>query len=101
MYEIHISEHPSRDGMFLAASRIGTVSVKSRDPEHEICDKLMKMGYADGPVQFWRGNVPSLSHPSMHAMGRRRIALGVTFPYRRPRRGESPESWEAIRQEPR
>jgi len=50
MYEIHISEHPSRDGMFLAASRIGTVSVKSRDPEHDICYKLMKMGYADGPV---------------------------------------------------
>lgn len=91
MYNIEISELPTRDGRFHALARLdGLILARMdfRDPEHDICHMLTKAGHPDRPVQFWRGTVPTLRHPSMHAMGKRRIGLGEDFPYARPKRSE-------------
>lgn len=62
------------------------MSVVGHDPEHDICNRIANLGYEDGPVQFIRDGVPTLSHSSLHKMGRRRIEMGQRFPYQRPKR---------------
>lgn len=60
----------------------------SADPEHDVCHGLTLAGCPDGPVQFWRGGVRTLSHSSMQEMGKRRIGLGGDYPYRRGKRSK-------------
>ena len=65
--------------------------------EFDISRALTIAGWPDGPVQFWRGSVPSLSHGSVHRMGRWRIALGEKFPQRVRREDGADFSSETLR----
>jgi hypothetical protein len=85
-YNVEIREAASREGSFLAHCRETGLEVESRDPEHDACHALTTAGFPDGPVQFWRDGVRTLSHSSMVAMGKRRIELGRDFPHARPKR---------------
>ena len=84
MYTVEIVETAARDGHFTATGN--GVMVTSTDPEHDFCHELTKAGLPDGPVTFCRNGTPTLTHSSIHAMGKRRIELGLTFPHSRPKR---------------
>ncbi len=91
----NIDIEPASRGQFTAKCRELPIVSTSDDPEHDICHLLTKLGVPDGPVQFWRGKTPSLSHSSIHVMGGLRIKGGDTFPYRRVKRRKlSPETFK-------
>ena len=94
-YSVVIFEREDRQGIFVALCRETGISVTSRDPEHDICDRLTTMGYRDGSVEFWRDGKLTLTHSSIYKMGARRIALGAKFPYDRPKREEFDSSRRA------
>jgi hypothetical protein len=79
-YNVDISE--AGEGRFLARCRETGLEVVSPNAERDICRILAEAGAPDAPVQFWRGQTPSLPHSSIHVMGRYRIALGDKFPSR-------------------
>jgi hypothetical protein len=88
-YDIDITE--AGQGRFRAVCRSTGLETISANAEHDICHLLTQAGHPDGPVQFWRGATPSLSHRSIYRMGRHRIELGDNFPRRVKRRLASPE----------
>jgi hypothetical protein len=78
-------------GRYRAYCRETGTELTSVNAEHDLCHALTVAGWPDGPVRFWRGATPSLSHPSIHRLGRSRIALGEQFPQRIKRRNGHPE----------
>jgi hypothetical protein len=88
-------------GRFRARCRETATEIVSINGEHDICHAMTLAGWPNGPVRFWRGTTPSLSHSSIHAMGKYRIALGDKCP-QRMKRETSPEiSTETRRGSPR
>jgi hypothetical protein len=94
-YHVDISE--AGEGHFTARCRETGTEIVSINAEHDLCHALTLAGHADGRVQFWRGPTPSLSHPSIHRMGRYRIALGTKFPKRVKREVAPQISSEVVR----
>jgi hypothetical protein len=89
-------------GRFRARCRETGTVVISVNAEHDICHAMTLAGWPDGPVQCWRGSTPSLSHPSIHRMGRYRIELGDNFPRQVRRKVARPEiSTESVAGSPR
>jgi hypothetical protein len=87
-YNVEVSE--ASEGRFFARCRETLTEIISTNAEYDIAHALTVAGFSDGRVQFWRGSTPSLSHPSIHRMGRYRITLGEEFPARVKRKA-SPE----------
>ncbi len=90
-YHVDITAFPF--GQFRAMDRKTGNFIISPDPESDWCHAMRDE--PDGPVQFYRDGVPSLSHSSVHKMGKSRIELGQRFPYRRVKRQE----WQGIRRQ--
>ena len=88
-YNIDLTEAGA--GSFHARCRETGHEITSPNAEHDIAHALTVAGAPDAPVQFWRNQTPSLSHPSVHQMGRYRIALGEEFPQRIRRRVSGPQ----------
>jgi hypothetical protein len=78
-------------GRFRARCRETGTEIVGINVEHDICLALTKAGNPDGRVRFWRGDTPSLSHSSIHTMGRYRIPLGEEFPARVKRKDRAAE----------
>jgi hypothetical protein len=83
-----IVQTEARDGTFHAVVRELPLEVVSRDPEHDLCRAMVLAGLADGPIQFWRGQTPSLMYRSVHRTAGYRIELSDSFPFRRRERRE-------------
>ncbi len=89
MYHVDITSLQS--GLFKATDRATGWFVISPDPEHSWCHAMRDE--LDGPVQFYRDGVPSLSHSSIHEMGKSRIKMGESFPRERIKRRTMPASF--------
>jgi hypothetical protein len=87
LYEADLAEAKRRNGTFTATLRGNpALIVTSPNAEHDLCDAMLNAGLPDGPIQFWRGDTPSLRFPSVHRAAGFRIELGDDCPYRRVRR---------------
>ncbi len=80
----HVDITSLQSGLFKATDRATGWFVISPDPEHSWAHAMRDE--PDGPVQFYRDGVPSLSHSSIHKMGQMRIRLGNSFPNERVKR---------------
>ena len=97
-YHADVREAETRDGMFEARFRDRSIIVVSREPEHDLCDAMIKARLPDGSIQFWRGEIQSISFKSVHRAAGVRFELGEKFPYRRVRRREgAPSDFEKSR----
>ena len=65
-YDADIFQTDRRDGTFEARLRGSALSVPGRDPEHDLCDAMLRAGFLDGEIQFWRGTIPTLRIRSVH-----------------------------------
>jgi hypothetical protein len=45
----------------------------SRDPEHDLCDAMIKARLPDGSIQFWRGEISEHLVQECSSGGRRAI----------------------------
>jgi len=70
-YRATIRETDRRNGTFIAEGH--DLTVTSRDPEHALCRALVAAGVVDGPVQFYRGETPSLSFRSIYRAAQWRV----------------------------
>lgn len=86
MYQADIVERKGSSGHFLVKLRGSQWARLRFDPEHDLCFAMVKLGYPDGPIQFYHKGVPSLSHSSIHAMAKRHISMGNRFPHERRKR---------------
>ena len=84
-YDADIADTGER-GLFMAQLRGNPVIVVDGDPEHALCHAMVHAGLQDGPIQFYRAGVPSISFRSMHRAAGMRITLGDEFPGLRKRR---------------
>jgi hypothetical protein len=85
-----IEETQERNGTFRATLHETPLEIVSRDPEHDLCHAMVEAGLADGPIQFWRRETPSLIYRSVHRTASKRVELGEKFPCKRvPRRNLS------------
>jgi hypothetical protein len=84
MYQAVIIEAPERNGTFIASCP--GFQIISVDPEHDLCHAMAEAGVPDGPIQFYRDGMPTLSHPSVHRWGARQISMGKSYPWQTPKR---------------
>jgi hypothetical protein len=78
------------------------LSVRSPDPEYDLCFAMVRAGLPDGEIQFWRHTTPTLRFRSVHQTAQYRVELGGRFPYcrRKRRAGENLEiSRTGVRQD--
>lgn len=87
----HVDITDAGQGRFRSVCRSTGLEIISANAEHDFCHLITEAGHPDGPVQFWRGATPSLSHPSIYRMGRHRIELGDHFPRHVKRKLARPE----------
>jgi len=72
LYHVHIEEMPNGHGTFYAYHpSFPGGRICSRDPEPQAAYELTKLGLPDGPIQFWRGPIKTLSHSSIHQYAKR------------------------------
>ena len=83
-------------GRFKVTARGFDLEIVSSDPEHDFCLALVRRGLPDGPIQFWRGETPSISFKSVLRASAQQISRGNEFPRLRKRRdfGGSAQSWD-------
>jgi hypothetical protein len=98
MYHADI-QRTDRPGILAAILRGHAISVRSADPEHDLCHAMLRAGLPDAEIQFWRGAIPTLRFRSVHRAAQWRIELGDRFPYRLVRRKDAPLICRGVRQD--
>ena len=62
------------------------ISVDSVNAEYDLCHEMNQAGLPDGPIQFYRGTMRTISFRSVHRAAGWRVEVGDRFPYRLVRR---------------